>query len=414
MYGASSSDTKGPEYFAASLEELREKAGQQAREGAAAAQASQQGLEDDLTQLRAQLTASRKHVELLELELSNADHGKDMIEGPPPTLIAGDPPQHAGPTPREELLSQQMAERDAQLEAKEKILCDREGQIQQIQGQLDAARASYTDVSRKLEELTLLLADRTQDLETARCQARSAQRDSDDAMSQFRKSQQELALAQQNELAAKLARERADSERAAAQRDAKGSTIPGMRLTSTWPRRSGRNTNWTQSNLRCASLEWLCSRCLRLHLIHRHALPPTMQTCQLTLRLEDISASKVVQVAVTRATKGKLNLPQLSPRGNMANLALQSADISSQTLGVDGAIGAITAWAQREDSSLADLLPVLKDALSSIGRTLSALTQHAKNASQKALEASHQHAKSLHENIIHLLCTRRTAASGAF
>ena len=395
---------KAQSTFAASLEELREKAGQQAREAAAAAQASQQGLEDDLTQLRAQLTASRKHVELLEQELSNADHGKDMIEGPPPTLIAGDPPQHAGPTPREELLSQQMAERDAQLEAKEKILCDREGQIQQIQGQLDAARASYTDVSRKVEELTLLLADRTQDLETARCQARSAQRDSDDAMSQFRKSQQELALAQQNELAAKLARERADSERAAAQRDAKGSTNPG----------DASNVNMAEALRAKHQLDAIKPQVrelgVALQSLLTSALDPSSRTPANNANMPinaaaggDISASKVVQVAVTRATKGKLNLPQLSPRGNMANLALQSADISSQTFGVDGAIGAITAWAQREDSSLADLLPVLKDALSSIGRTLSALTQHAKNASQKALEASHQHAKSLHENIIHLL-----------
>ena len=38
---------KAQSTFAASLEELREKAGQQAREVAAAAQASQQGLEDD-------------------------------------------------------------------------------------------------------------------------------------------------------------------------------------------------------------------------------------------------------------------------------------------------------------------------------------------------------------------------------
>ena len=103
-------------------------------------------------------------------------------------------------------------------------------------------------------------------------------------MSQFRKSQQELALAQQNELAAKLARER-DSDAQQLSVTPRVQPIPGMRQ-----RQHGRGAQGetpTGRNQTSGARAWMALQSLlRLHLIHRHALPPTMQTCQLTLRLE--------------------------------------------------------------------------------------------------------------------------------
>ena len=187
---------KAQESFTTQLTSTRERAAADAGSLARDAEEARKHLEDELAQLRAQDLAKSKHIELLEKELQRVLEGRDDEDDVLTPASGADVAVPSGVVLAADL-ERKLVEKEQQIRLKE-------GTILEVQEHLGTAREARRVAEGKVEELTDTMGELSAQLADAKLFATRARRGSSNAIKQLEQMPDARAIHREVELEAHL------------------------------------------------------------------------------------------------------------------------------------------------------------------------------------------------------------------